>query len=81
MQMKADVCGRDLVVMECEEAAALGTAMISFVGNGTYGSLDEAARGMARVRGKVTHDAARSQVYEGVYRRYLDLYREMKPLF
>lgn len=81
MQIKADACGRDLVIMECEEAAALGTAMISFVGNGTCATLHDAVRAMARVRGRVTHNPALAAAYDAAYRRYLDLYRETKPLF
>jgi xylulokinase len=78
MQIKADVCGRDLIVMECEEAAALGAAMISFVGNGTYPSLHAASAAMARVRGRVAHNPALAPAYDAAYCRYLDLDREIR---
>jgi xylulokinase len=81
LQIKADVCGRDLLVMECEEVASLGTAMLSFVGNGTYRSLEAARAQMVRVRRRITCQQSNAVCYDIVYRRYLDLARTAKGLF
>jgi xylulokinase len=81
LQIKADVCRKDLAVMECEEAAGLGTAMISFVGNGTYRSLSEASQHMVRMRRRVQHNPEAAGRYEAVYRRYQNLSRQTASLF
>ena len=43
LQIKADVCHQDIAVMQCEEAACLGTAMLACVGGGIYKKLDRSA--------------------------------------
>ena len=78
LQIKADVCGKDLLVMDCEEATGLGTAMISFVGNGTYHSLAEARENMVRVRRLVSCSNDATKQYDGVYRRYLAMDHTVK---
>jgi sugar (pentulose or hexulose) kinase len=78
LQIKADVCRRDLLVMDCEEAASLGTAMISFVGNGVYRSLEEARDNMVRVRQGVSFDADAAARYDDIYHHYLDLNRDTR---
>ncbi len=78
LQIKADVCRRDLLVLECEEATGLGTAMISAVGNGTYQSLEEASVKMVRVRQRVSVRADSARRYEEVYQRYRALDRTLK---
>jgi xylulokinase len=81
LQIKADVCRTDLLVMDAEEAAGLGTAMIAAVGAGLYGSLAEAREQMVRVRRRVTFDAARADRYDGVYRRYKTLDDKAQDMF
>ena len=78
LQIKAAVCGQDLLVMDGEEATGLGTAMLSFVGNGTYRSLEEARANMVRVRREVAPDADAVKQYEEVFKRYLALDRTVK---
>jgi xylulokinase len=81
LQIKADVCGQDLLVMDCTEATSLGAAMISFVGNGTYGTLQEARERMVRIRKRVEHSPEAADRYEAVYRRYRALYRRVAGAF
>ena len=81
LQIKADVCRQDLLVMDCEEAASLGTAMISFVSNGTYRTLEEAREQMVRVRRRIPYRADVATRYDAVYERYRDLYQQMKGSF
>jgi xylulokinase len=79
LQIKADVCGRDLLVMECEEAACLGTAMVAFTGVGVHRSLAEAAECMVRPRRRVSPQAGGR--YDRAFRRYQELYRLVTPFF
>jgi len=81
LQIKADICRQDILVMDCEEAASLGVAMISFVSNGTYRSLEEAREQMVRVRQRVSHRADVAIRYDAVYDRYRKLYQQLKGTF
>ena len=81
LQIKADMCQRELAVPECEEAAGLGTAMISWVAAGAYPTLQEAKAAMVRPRRRVQPDGAKAGAYDAVYGRYLKLYRRVKGLF
>ena len=44
LQIKADICQRDLIIMQCEEAACLGVAILACVGTSIYDDLSEAGR-------------------------------------
>jgi len=81
LEIKADVCRTDLLVMDIEEAAGLGTAMIAATGVGLYGSLAEARGHMVRVRRRVAFDAGRADQYDSAYRRYQALDRGTQSLF
>src|SRR5690606_24510576 len=76
LQIKADVCRRDLMVMDAEEATGLGTAMIAAVGAGLYADLAEASGRMVRMRKHIPFNVDRADAYEPVYRRYVELDRQ-----
>lgn len=73
LQIKADVCQRDLIVMECNEAACLGVAMLGCISTGIYRDLEEAKEHMVRIKTQVWFDPDKAEIYENAYRRYLDL--------
>jgi xylulokinase len=81
LQIKADVCGTDLVVMDCEEVTGLGTAMLSAVAMEMYPSLAAAREGMVRVSKVVRHNPAASGRYDEIYRRYVAVDRHADQLF
>ena len=60
--------------MDCEEATGLGTAMLSFVGNGTYRSLEEARKNMVRLRSRAVCDNGAAERYQAVYSHYLEMH-------
>lgn len=73
LQIKADVCQRDLVVMQCEESACLGVALLACVGLGIYRDLNEAAEHMVRVKKQVWFDPDKAEVYNRAYQQFLEL--------
>ncbi len=75
LRIKADVCRRDLVAMECAEATSLGLALLAAVAVGLHADHQSACAGMIRVHRVVRHNPAASDLYEPVYRRYCDLER------
>ncbi len=81
LQIKADVCRKDLLVMACDEAASLGVAMLASVAAGIHADLRAAKDAMVEVRKRVSFDPASAARYDAGYRRSADLYRHVKGLF
>lgn len=81
LQVFADVWGlpvrrRSLV----EEANALGAAVVGGVGVGLFDGFDVAPR-LSSVQAEFVPDPARHTAYDRPYRRFLDAYRRLEPLF
>lgn len=80
LRIKADVCQKDLVVMECAEAACLGVAMLCCVGSGVYRDLAEARANMVRVKKRIAFDPDKAAVYDRVCQEYLELQEMQRSL-
>ncbi len=80
-QIKADVCGLPVVTLDGSEAAIRGDAMLAGVASGAFADLDEACRLAVRPRALFEPDAATHAAYETAYRRYIDLFETVRPLF
>jgi sugar (pentulose or hexulose) kinase len=80
MQIFADMYGVKTARNELNGAAALGGAICAAVAAGVYGSFEEAAAGMARIRDEFTPNSGNTKIYDkinaGVYR---DLPEMLKP--
>ncbi|NDL67563.1 xylulokinase [Anaerotalea alkaliphila] len=81
-QIKADITGKKVLVLDIKEAASIGAALLAGVGCGIFGSIQEAAD---KVKRNVTHvilpNGATESVYEKGYRTYLELYPRIKDLY
>jgi xylulokinase len=80
-QVKADVCGLPVVTLEGEDAGVRGDAMLAGVAVGAFADLDEAGEAMIRPRGRFLPDAATLPAYEQAYRRYVDVFDALRPVF
>ncbi|HEV7904142.1 MAG TPA: xylulokinase [Pyrinomonadaceae bacterium] len=70
-QIQADVYGHTVELVESEEGAAYGAALLAGVGGGAWSNVDEACEACVRVRARVEPDAARARLMNeryGVYR-------------
>ena len=81
LQIKADVCRKELLVMDCEESTSLGTAMLSAVGTGLFKNMEEASESMVRIKRRTTWCPAGADEYEKVYQQYLNLNENVKDLY
>lgn len=81
IRMKADICGKSLTVMECEETTCMGAAMLAFVCAGVFPGLKEARERMVRERQTVHPDKSLADVYNPAYEKYKAVYAVNKPLF
>ncbi len=80
MQLKADVLGRPVVVLETTESAALGVALLGARAAGLIDSVTEAAKQFARTGREFVPDPHRSAVYNERLAIYRDLYPTTRSL-
>jgi len=81
LQIKADVLQRPITTLACEEVACLGAAMVAATAAGHFTGLEEAVTTMVRVRRTFEPEADNATLYEAGYRRYLELYERLAPMF
>ncbi len=78
LQIKADVCQKDLLVMQSKESACLGVAMLSCLGAGIYGDLHEARKTMVHTEKRICPNTDNKDIYDAAYERYCDLYKRIE---
>ncbi len=79
-QIRADVLGIPLEVVECSEACAQGGAAIAGIGIGVYDSYKDAALKMCNVGAVYLPSAENREVYDKLYGIYRALYESTKNL-
>jgi len=80
-QIKADATGRTLRALKNREATATGAAMLAGAAEGTYASLDAAAKGLVELgAGYEPNDADRA-AYDEAYGLYRAAYAALEPVF
>ena len=78
LQIKADVCQKDLLVMQSKESACLGVAMLSCLGAGIYGDLHEAREAMVHTAKRISPNPDNKDIYDTAYKQYCDLYKRIE---
>jgi xylulokinase len=79
-QIQADVYGGTVEVLEAEEGAAFGAALLAGVGAGVWASADEACDDAVRVRARIAPDSGAVAALAEGYRRYRKIYPALKGL-
>lgn len=79
-QILADVLGIRLAVVEGEEHAALGAAMLAAVGVGIYGDLDDACSQLIHARTAASPSPTLAPIYDERYALFLSLYDRLRLL-
>ena len=80
-QIKADILGKDVMVLSEFETTATGAAMLVLLGQGVYQTMREAAEKFAVVRMIIKPDLENHRKYEYMYELYKDTYQALKGLF
>jgi xylulokinase len=80
VQMKADLTGREIEVIDLPEAAALGAAVLAGVGAGVYEHHAAGAAAVVPSGRVVSPDPERREAYQGVYELWLRLPDLIGPL-
>lgn len=80
-QIQADVYGNEVEVVEAEEGAAYGAAILAGVGAGIWPSVDAACESVVRVAGVIQPNRANVAVMDSGYAAFRRVYPAMKSVF
>ncbi len=80
-QIQADVYGHEVEIVEAEEGAAYGAAILAGVGAKIWTSVDAACDSVVRVVERVRPDAANAALMNSSYAAYRRVYPAMKSIF
>jgi xylulokinase len=79
-QIQADVYGHPVEIVEAEEGAAYGAALLAGVGGAVWKSVEDACRRVVRVSKRIAPDPATSAVLARQYARFRAIYPAMKEI-
>jgi len=79
-QIQADVYGRAVEIVEAEEGAAYGAALLAGVGVGVWKTVEDACREAVRVRLSVEPNRETSDVMQRQYRMYRRIYPALRAI-
>ena len=77
-QIQADVYGRPVETVKCNEATALGAAMLGAMGVGIYKDIHEAIANMVHVDNRWEPIAANVPVYDELFGIFRETYQSLK---
>lgn len=80
-QIQADVYGREVEIVEAEEGAAYGAAILAGAGAGAWASVDEACDAVIRVASSVPLSAQGSATMQQGYGKYRAIYPALHQVF
>jgi len=80
-QIQADVYGHEVEIVEAEEGAAYGAALLAGVGAKVWSSVDEACKTAVRVAKRVPPIPANVATMKAQYEAYRRVYPAMKSIF
>jgi xylulokinase len=79
-QIQADVYGQNVEIVESDEGAAYGAALLAGVGTGAWESIDDACAATIRVAETFLPNAKTSKVMEIQYGAYQSVYPSLKSI-
>jgi xylulokinase len=79
-QIQADVYGHAVQLVEADEGAAYGAALLAAVGGGTWASVDDACNAAVRVRERIEPEPAASTLMDQHYETYRLIYPALRPI-
>lgn len=77
-QIQADVYGHEVEILEAEEGAAYGAAILSAVGAKIWSSVEEACSSVLKVKARVTPDPGNVAIMDRSYAAYRRLYQSLR---
>ena len=78
-QIQADVYGQSVEVLEAEEGAAFGAALLAGVGAGGWPTVDDACQQTIKVRETIKPSGENKNIYDEQYKKFRSLYPALNP--
>jgi xylulokinase len=79
-QIQADIYGQRVEIVEAEEGAAYGAAILAGVGAKAWPSVDSACKSVVRVAGSVSPNEKDAEIMNKSYEAYRRIYPAMKSI-
>jgi xylulokinase len=79
-QIQADVYGQTVELIEAEEGAAFGAAILAGVGAGEWKTVDEACQETIRVAEKIEPNAETAKLLNHQFAKYQALYPALRSV-
>src|SRR6185369_6107450 len=79
-QIQADVYGRAVKIVEAEEGAAYGAALLAGVGAGGWASVDEACNSVVRIKSETQTGPETVGLMDRQYQMFRRVYPALQPL-
>jgi xylulokinase len=79
-QIQADVYARAIEIVEAEEGAAYGAALLAGVGAGVWSTVDDACREVVRVKSRVEPNRDSSATLQEQFLKYRRIYPALKEI-
>jgi xylulokinase len=73
-QIQADVYGRPVEMLTCDDSTSLGSALLGGVGAGLFSSIEEGVAAMVHPSGALEPDPARHRLYNELYQAFVKAY-------
>ena len=80
-QIQADIYGHEVELMEAEEGAAYGVALLAGVAAGAWASVDAACDEVIRMRSRVAPKPEAVKLLNRQYQKYVALYPALRSVF
>lgn len=80
-QIKADVSQKTVTTVRTPETTSLGIAMMASVALKIYNNIEDAVLNMSHPGKRIEPEQTYQTVYEKAYRKYIQLYNAVEPLF
>lgn len=77
-QIQADVYGRPVQLLQCEDSTALGCALLGGVGAGVFNSMEEGVAAMIRPRATIEPNPQHAARYADLYQAYVQAYQGLQ---
>ena len=79
-QIQADVYGHGVEMVEAEEGAAYGAALLAGVGSGTWPSVDAACAAVVRIAARVSPEPSNQSLLDQQYQAFRRLYPALRSV-
>lgn len=81
LQLKADVYGKSVSVMENKESASLGAAIIALTGMGVFKTVEDGVKALVKVKDIFVPGKENAENYAQKFKHYCEFYQALRPVY